>query len=255
MQIRVIGSSGSELPGRNLPAFLIDDFLLMDAGTIGLSLNRAAQDRITHILLSHAHLDHIKGIAFFVDNIVSNRIKHSVTVLSGGDVLKDLRENIFNNKIWPDFTAIPSRKNPVLRFKEIKEGRPVRIGDYRVYATRVSHTVAAYGYIIKDRDGRAVVYTGDTGPTEALWKRMQRHDVKVLIIEVSMPDSMKRLAIMSGHLTPSLLAGEIRKMKNVPQEIYITHVKPQFMETIEMELSAIKDPFITILSDNNIITV
>lgn len=65
MKIRVLNASGSELPGhKNSPAFLVDDFLLLDAGTISLSLDRDAQCRISHIFLTHAHLDHIKRSLF-----------------------------------------------------------------------------------------------------------------------------------------------------------------------------------------------
>ncbi|HDZ87057.1 MAG TPA: MBL fold metallo-hydrolase, partial [Nitrospirae bacterium] len=62
MKIKALGASGSEMPGYNLPAFLIDDELLLDAGTIGLSLSYNRQLRIKDILVTHSHLDHIKGI-------------------------------------------------------------------------------------------------------------------------------------------------------------------------------------------------
>lgn len=255
MKIRVIGSSGSELPGHNLPAFLLDDFLLMDAGTIGLVLNKDAQEKISHILITHAHLDHIKGIAFMVDNIAINNFKKQVTVISGRDVLLDMKRNIFNNRIWPDFTAIPGKKNPVMKYKEIKQENCMQIKNYKIYATRVNHTVASYGYIIEDVNGKAVVYTGDTGPTEKLWERMSRHNVKALIIEISFPDSMRDLALKTGHLTPSLLEGEIGKMEKVPERIYITHLKPQYRKDIERGLKKIKRPAIAILNDGTVISV
>lgn len=255
MKIHVIGSSGSEVPGRNLPAFLVDDFLLLDAGTIGLALNKKAEEKITHLLITHAHLDHIKGIPFFVDNLVSNRFRHPVTLMSGRDVLSDIRKNIFNNRIWPDFASIPDKKNPVIRYKAVPMHGHAIIGKYKVHAVRVTHSVPAYGYIIEDDRGKALVYTGDTGPTDRLWKVMGSYNVKVLIIETSFPDSMRDLAIKTGHLTPSLLAEEIGKMKKLPEEIYVTHAKPQYMSVIESELGNIKDPYVTVLGDNTVISV
>ena len=206
---------------------LLDDFLLLDAGTIGLALEKKAQNKISHILITHAHLDHIKGIPFLIDNITTNGFEHQVTVISGKDVLLDLKENIFNDRIWPDFSVIPDRRHPVMKYQELSARGHLQIRDYRVYATGVNHTVASYGYIIEDPHGNAVVYTGDTGPTESLWKKMNQHNAGVLICEVSFPDSMKGLALKTGHLTPSLLGEEMKKMSGVPERIYITHVKPQ----------------------------
>ncbi|MFP5212476.1 MAG: MBL fold metallo-hydrolase, partial [Acidobacteriota bacterium] len=134
MKVRVLGSSGSEVPGHNPPAFLVDDFLLMDAGTVSLSLDREAQCGISHIFLTHAHLDHIKGIPFLVDNLVSGNQNCRLTILSGKDVLADLRKNIFNNRIWPDFTAIPTREDPVMRYQELSVRGHLDVRGYRIYA-------------------------------------------------------------------------------------------------------------------------
>ena len=249
MKIKVLGSSGSVAPGHNTAAFLIDDFLLLDAGTISLSLDRDAQFKITHIFLTHAHLDHIKGIPFLMDNLAMSRPRTQVRVISGREVIREIRKHIFNNRIWPDFTRIPSPEHPVLRFEEITPRHPLAIRGYRVYATRVNHVVPAYGYLVKDKTGTAVVYTGDSGPTDEIWKRMSGQQVKALIVEVSFPNSQGKLAQISGHLTPALLRKEIEKMPVVPEMIFICHPKPPYRRTIEKELAAIKETPVEILED------
>ena len=249
MQVRVLGSSGSEVPGHNSPAFLIDDFLLLDAGTVCLSLDTQAQCRISHILLTHAHLDHIKAIPFLLDNIVSSEQSCRITVLSGKDVLTDLKRNIFNDRIWPDFTLLPNPERPVLQYEQISTRGFFEIRGFRVYASRVNHAVPAYGYIVENASKHSLLYTGDTGPTEGIWKRMRGHTVKGLIIEVSFPNEMQDLAIASGHLTPSLLKMEIQKMPSIPTNIYITHLKPYYRETIERQLREIEGVSITLLAD------
>ncbi len=255
MKIRVIGCSGAESPENNLTAFLLDDFLLIDAGTIGHILDEHAQRKISHILISHAHLDHIKSIPFFVDNIVINNSQHLVTIISGRDVLIDLRRNIFNDRIWPDFTTLYDRKNQVMRFLDIPLRTFLQIRDYRIHAVKVNHSVPAYGYIIVDSDGNALAYTGDTGPTERIWKRMNKFSVKVLIIETSFPNSMEKLALKSGHLTPSLLEKELEKIRKSPDHIYITHMKPQHRKVIEKELGRIRGYSVDILSDDTVISL
>jgi len=250
MEIRVLGSSGSEGPGRNPTAFLIDDFLLLDAGTVSLSLDLESQTKITHIFLTHAHLDHIKAIPFLVDNIVATHGLGKITILSGRDVIADLKRNVFNNKIWPDFTLLPSSHNPIMRYQVVSTRKPIEVRDYRIFSTRVSHSVPAYGYVVADSTGEALVYTGDTGPTDRLWKRIKGFKVKALIIETSFPDEMSRLALDSGHLTPSLLHKELRKLPVLPDHIYITHLKPYYREEIKRQLAELDGLPLTVLSDN-----
>ncbi|MHC1726596.1 MAG: MBL fold metallo-hydrolase [Syntrophobacteraceae bacterium] len=239
MEISILGSAGSEAPGQNPPAFLIDNFFLLDAGTVALSLDRFAQCRITHIFLTHAHFDHIKGIPSFVDNLVAMNQACQIIILSGGDVISELKRHIFNNRIWPDFTNIPSGENPVMRYQAISTRTPFKLGKYIVHASRVSHSVPAYGYLVEDAACGSLIYTGDTGPTEAIWRKMRGHDVKALIIEVSFPNAMSALALTTGHLTPSLLENEISKMPSVPDKIYISHLKPHYRPQIEAELARI----------------
>lgn len=255
MKIKVLGSSGARMPGHNLPAFLIDDFLLLDAGTSTCVLNKAAQQKISHVLITHSHLDHINSIPFFVENRVNENYKRPLTVISGRDVLNDMKKNIFNNKIWPDFTVIPDKKNPVLKLLNLAAGSRLQIGKYKVCAAKVNHTVPSYGYIIEAPDGKTLVYTGDTGPTTRIWKMMDDHDVKVLIVEVAFPDSKKKLALLSGHLTPSLLSEEIRKIKKVPEKIFVTHVSPAHIAAVKRGLRKIKGIHAEVIHDWAVITI
>ena len=255
MHIKVLGSSGSEVPGHNPPAFLLDDFLLLDAGTVSLSLDREAQCKISHIFLTHAHFDHIKAIPFLLDNMVSSGQGCQLTILSGKEVIDDLRKNIFNNRIWPDFAALPSPDHPVIRYHEVSPGRPVAVRGYTIFTTTVSHSVPAYGYLIENATKVAAVYTGDTGPTEKIWKLMGEHRVKVLIVEVSFPDEMTEFALATRHLTPSLLAVEMQKMSVLPERLYITHLKPFHQETIRAQLARLGHPGIIVLEDGMEITV
>ena len=134
MKVKVLGSSGAELPGYNSPAFLIDGTVLLDAGTIGASLKEGAQWEIRDILISHAHLDHIKAIPFLADNIIIKHKRHSVTVFGTSSTLADLRRHLLNDRLWPDFTRISASINPVLRLKNVRDGKPFRVNGYSVTA-------------------------------------------------------------------------------------------------------------------------
>lgn len=255
MNIKVLGAAGSEVPGHNCPAFLVDETFLLDAGTVAVALNIREECTLRWILLTHAHLDHIKGIPFLLDNLVSRNTGITITVLGGEDVLCDLRKNIFNDRIWPDFSRIPSPDQPSLRYEILGTARPREIDGYTITMERVDHTVPAYGYIVEDPGKTAIAYTGDTGPTGRFWKRMADHDVKVLITETSFPNRMEKLALASKHLTPALLGKEIGKMSRPPRQIRIVHLKPQFVQEIESEIRALGHDNIGFLKDGDLIRV
>lgn len=238
MKVKVLGSSGAELPGYNSPAFLVDGKVLLDAGTIGTSLRENSQWEIRDILITHAHLDHIKAIPFLADNIVIKNRRHSVTLFATEVTLKTIRDHLLNDKLWPDFTRISASIEPVIKMKTIVPGKSFSVHGYSVIAYPMSHTVPAVGYIIRDGFGRTLLYTGDTGPTQQIWA--SSHHIHVMIIEVSFPNSMEELAITTGHLTPNLMGLEIDKMKHRPQRILITHIKPQYMARIGKELQGIE---------------
>jgi ribonuclease BN (tRNA processing enzyme) len=137
-----------------------------------------------------------------------------------------------------------------MRYRAISPRETLDIGGYKIQATKVNHaSVPAYGYILENSNGDAVVYTGDTGPTDRIWRRMKGRRVKCLIIEVSFPDEMADLALTSGHLTPALLLKEIEKMPAIPDRIYITHLKPAYREAIEEQLARLGAIRVEILTD------
>ena len=123
------------------------------------------------------------------------------------------------------------------------------IGDYKILATRVNHSVPAYGYLVEHTSGASLLYTGDTGPTEAIWKKMRNHNVKALIVEVSFPNELSSRALATGHLSPSLLEAEIRKMPSLPGKIYISHLKPPYRSQIEAELARIPGVCLELLEE------
>jgi len=254
MKLRVLGASGAEFPGQNPPAFLLDGTVLLDAGTIGAVLTEDEQWEIKDIFLTHAHLDHIRSIPFLADNIVLKNMEHTVNVMGIPEVLEVLKRNLLNDTVWPDFTKIPNTQSAVLRLAPIKPGEPVNINGYSVTAYSVDHSVPAVGFVVQDKAGRRLLYSGDTGPTAEIW-RATENPIHCAIIEVSMPDSMEEMALKTGHLTPGLLGAEIKKMKNIPEHIYITHPKPQYLDIISREVRALGLPHAQMLAGGEILEI
>ena len=249
MKLRVLGCSGAEFPGHNPSAFLIDDSLLLDAGTVGSVLSEDEQWRIRNILVTHSHLDPIRGIPLLADNIVVSGQTHTVEVIATGEVLSAIGTHLMNGIIWPDFTVIPNPDTPILRYREILPEDSFTIGEISVQSCPVNHTVPAVGYRIT-KGKSSLLYTGDTGPTEKLWELAG--DLAALIVEVSFPSDMEEIALMTRHLTPALLGKELAKLSKLPPRILITHLKPQYHDRINAELAALEIPGIVLLSDGDV---
>jgi len=246
MKLRVLGCAGAELPDFRPPAFLLDDQLLLDAGTIGSVLSEEEQWNIHTIFITHSHLDHIRGIPALADNIVIKNKLHTVSVQSTVEVISAMQSHLFNNTIWPDFTRIPSEENPVIKFTTIIPYQEYIVGEYRVTAIPVNHTVPTVGYMVKS-GGKTLVYTGDTGATEEIWACCSGADA--LIVEVSFPDSMEDLAQLTKHLTASMLVKELKKIDVLPKRIFITHPKPQYHDRIRKEVEGLAIQGIELMYD------
>lgn len=249
MKLRVLGSAGAEFPNFRPPAFLIDDRLLLDAGTIGSVLTEEEQWRLENVFITHSHLDHIRAIPALADNIIIKNLRHTVKVYSITDVIAAMRDHMFNNIIWPDFSVIPTRDHPVISLETIDTGVDYTVSEYRIRAIPVNHTVPAVGYRVC-LGPTTLVYTGDTGPTDEIWKYVNAIDA--LIVEVSFPNDMEPLALLTKHLTCSLLRVELEKIDRLPKRIFITHPKPQYYDIIRAEIESLGLKEIELLHDGDI---
>lgn len=252
MKLRVLGSAGAEFPDFRPPAFLINDHLLLDAGTIGSVLTEEEQWKLDHLFITHSHLDHIRAIPALADNIIVKNLRHTVTVHSVQDVVAAMQNHLFNNIIWPDFTVLPTPDNPVITFDTIAAGREYSVSDYSIRAIPVNHTVPAVGYRVR-QGATTLLYTGDTGPTEEIWQYASGIDA--LIVEVSFPNSLESLALVTKHLTSSLLKVELEKIEVLPKRILITHPKPQYVELIRTEVEALGLKQIELLHDGAVFEI
>jgi ribonuclease BN (tRNA processing enzyme) len=242
MQIRVLGCSGSIAAGSRTTSFLLDEDILIDAGTgIGdLTLDELA--RIDHIFVTHSHLDHVLGIGLLADSVTRRRVAAGappVQVHALAATLDALRTHVFNWVIWPDFTCLPTPARPMLALQPIACGEVRVIAGRHIEALPASHTVPAIGYAVRaaGADAPAWVFTGDTGPNPALWRRLATLPVAMLVIETAFGDDEHALAAVSGHLHPALLRHELQQLGGATR-VYITHIKPGEVQAVMSEIAA-----------------
>lgn len=224
MRLRILGCSGGIGGDLRTTSMLLDQDILIDAGTGVADLSLSELKQVDHVFVTHSHLDHIACIPFLVDAVGGMR-SAPVTVHATEPTLRALRDHIFNWKIWPDFSQIPSGQAPYMRYEEIRVGEPVRLGQRTITPLPANHVVPAIGFRL-DSGTASLVFTGDTTCNDALWERVNEiENLRYLIIETAFSNAEHQLAIDSKHLCPSMLAGELAKLKRSAR-IYITHLKP-----------------------------
>ena len=131
MKLRVLGCSGGELPGHRTTCFLVDGRLAIDAGALTASLSLDELLAVDDIVLTHSHFDHVKDVPLLSDLLVGRR-RRPVRVHASRACARTLRESVFNDELWPDFTRIPHRARPVIEIVPFDPERPFRVGPYRV---------------------------------------------------------------------------------------------------------------------------
>jgi ribonuclease BN (tRNA processing enzyme) len=235
MRLRVLGCSGG-IGGRHLrtTSFLVDSDVLIDAGTGVGDLSLAELSLVDHIFVTHSHLDHVASIPFIVDTVGGMRSK-PVVIHATRATTEILRNHLFNWAIWPDFTEIPTPESPFMRFHEVELGTVVRLSGREFTPIPAFHTVPAVGYHL-DSGQASLVFTGDTGPHEALWRVVNRiANLKYLIIETAFSNKERRLAEVSRHLWPDMLATELARLER-DAEVFVTHLKPGEIELTMQEI-------------------
>ena len=234
---------------------LIDNDVLIDAGTGIGDLELADLDSIRHVFLTHAHLDHIAGLPMLVDRVFDENFTVPLTVYAREETLRAIQQHLFNGVIWPDFAKLPSPQKPMLRYRVCSPGDTITIGHRDFYAVDVMHSVPSLGYTVQNSGG-AFAVSGDTKTNETLWPVLNAcSDLRVLVIEVSFPDEMERLASESGHYCPRTLTRDLERLRHNP-EIWLTGMKPGEEAAILRQVTkAAPDRNIQMLSRGTVLTV
>ncbi len=234
--------------------FLVNETVMVDAGTVGAALHLAEQKRIRQVLLTHLHFDHIQGLPMLADNLVDD-VVDPVVLAGTPEVLEGLKQHLFNDQLYPDFLQLPNPQHPVFSLRPLDVGKEAEVSGLRVLPIPVNHLVPTVGFLIRD-GATSFLYSGDTFTTEEIWKVAAREPtLKAAFIETSFPDEMEDLARASKHLTPSLLAREFQKIGRADLPVYVYHLKPRFREDIVRQLARLKIPHLAVLEEGQEIII
>ncbi|MDD0816112.1 3',5'-cyclic-nucleotide phosphodiesterase [Curvibacter sp. HBC28] len=239
MRIRVLGCSGAIARNCRTTSFLVNEQLLIDAGTGVGDLTLDEMARINDVFLTHSHLDHIAALPLMLDSVA--KLRHTPLRVRGlPATLQALRQHVFNDVIWPDFTRLPSADKPFLTLHPFELGEQLPCADVQIEVLPACHAVPAVGFAVDGGHG-AWVFSGDTGGDPRFWARVQQLSVKALVIETAFGEAEHELAVRSGHLSPITLIEELRHLPRQPDyPIHITHTKPSETADIAAQLQALE---------------
>jgi hypothetical protein len=186
MIAKVLGCSRRISARCGTTAFLIDGNVLVDMGTGVGEMKLDAMMRVEHILLSQSRLDRIASLPLFADTVLRQRsVESQQPVLVHGlpATLKALQEHIFNGAIWPDFTRLPSREQPVIQLVSFAVGDVLSIGDKRIEILDAVDALPAVGFAVQGEAAGCWVYARGAGANPTLWARLRQLKIAHLVVD------------------------------------------------------------------------
>lgn len=254
MKLRVLGCSGGVGNDLRTTSLLLDDDILIDAGSGVGELSLDEMRKIRHVFLTHSHLDHFSFLPLLVDSIFPS-IRDPLIVHGQPVTLEALQTHVFNWTIWPDFAKLPTEDKPVMQYRTLTPGDVFELDGRKLEMIKVNHIVPGVGYRVESESG-AFAFSGDTTTNDNFWDVLNGHErLDLLLVEAAFANADIELSKRSGHYTADLLAADLKKLKHQP-DVYITHNKPGHESVIMDECrKAISDRKITAAGTGLIFTL
>ena len=239
MDIRILGAHNCESQTTSCVCFLIDSTLAIDAGGLTSNLSISDQQKLTAILLTHQHYDHIRDIPALALNLSLRG--GSIQIYAIASVCAAIETHLLNGEVYPRFQALPEGR-PAISLNGIEPYQPQRIDGHGILAVPVKHINATVGYQVSNAEGKAVFYTSDTGPgLSDCWKHVSP---QLLIVDVTLPNACEAFARKTGHLTPALLQQELigfQESRGYLPRVLAVHMDTGLEPKIREELASVAD--------------
>lgn len=217
----------------------------MGAGVLHrLSCSLPELTRIEHVFFSHLHVDHCSDVVSLVQSLWLMGFDKTLNVYGPKDLGK-MAVSIAD--LFPYLHGKILMKPHILSPDFTKKA-----DNWTVTSFTVDHgDIEAYGFLV-EAEGKRVIYSGDTAPSQNLVKVAKGADL--LIHECSLPDRLKDQA--PNHTTPGEL-GILAAQAEV-KTLVITHLYPEILDELGDALRSIRASFsgkIIVPRDTQIITL
>lgn len=255
MKIKILGCSGGKNNIHGPTSFLLDEKILIDAGSVMDKLSIDEILTVDYLLLTHAHFDHIADLPFLAQVILENK-ENSFTLYASKEATDWVFSHVLNFKIWPDLFEVSKQNNGNLKWEVFNHLKVFEISNYKIVSIPVNHTVPTNGFII-DKGSASFAFTADTYLTDLFWESCnKKNNLKAIIIDVAFPNNFQEIAERTKHLTPKLLLEELKKLERNDIEIFITHIKPSCRNEVIDDLNRLSCELkINVLEEKMVIEV
>jgi ribonuclease Z len=230
MRVVLLGTGGYHPNERRHTAcvMLPEAGILFDAGTSFFRVAERLQTRELDLFLTHAHLDHIAGLTYFLVPMWSGMVDR-VRVHSAPQYLDAVRTHLFSTPFFPVQLEY--------EFIDIQERTPVAHGGTVTYRP-LNHPGGALGFRL-DWPGKSLAYITDTIADETYLDFIR--NVDLLIHECNFTDDQEKLARQSGHSHSSAVARAARDAG--VGRLVLVHIDPQHPEDDPVDLPRMREIF------------
>jgi cAMP phosphodiesterase len=245
--LKVIGPHGTKSKESSLSSFLIDENFVIDAGNIINPMGDNLID-IKHVLITHSHIDHTLEFPLMIDNLYED-LREPINLYATQDTINALKDHVFNNLIWPDFTNIklPYSDEMCIKCHVLEYGKEYNISKSKIVPIKNNHIKGSMAVAINDE----ILLTSDTYRCENLWNYINKNkNIKKIVADVSFPSKFDKLAEASKHMTPAILEDELGNINRDNVSISVNHIKYKYIDTIKEEL-ALSRYKIKVLNEND----
>lgn len=232
MKLIFLGTGGYHPNERRHTACLLmpEIGVAFDAGTGFFRVQPRLQTRELDIFLTHAHLDHICGLTFFMVPMLSGDVDR-VRVLGQPDALRAVRKHLFAPELFPI--------EPDFEWCELNHDSAMEVANNgQLKWIGLDHPGGSVGYRI-DWPDYSIAYITDTTAPGTYLPFIQ--NVDVLIHECYFPDSMQEWSHKTGHSSASAVA-EVAKAAQV-EALFLVHADPQNASDDPVGLTQIRSIF------------
>ncbi len=213
MRILILGTGGYHPNERRHTAclFLPEIGLIFDAGTSFFRVPGYLQTEEVDIFLTHAHLDHIVGLTYFLEPLFSKKV-NKARVHANTKTLNAVKTHLFADAVFPLL--------PDYEFLELQPETNIGKGGVLRHC-KLQHPGGSVGYRI-DWEGKSFAYITDSTVNGTYTEFIR--GVDLLVHECYFPDNNADWCDRTGHSHTSMVA-ELAKEAGVKQ-LLLTHIDP-----------------------------
>lgn len=230
MRIEFLGTGGYHPNERRHTAcvMLPEIGVIFDAGTSFFRVAEKVESKDIQVFLSHAHLDHIVGLTYFLIPIARGDVER-FRIHGNEKTLNAVQEHLFSDALFPikpDYEYVPLEE-------EIEVP-----GNGILRHIRLKHPGGSVGYRI-DFPDRSLAYITDTIPDGSYTEFIS--GVDLLIHECNFPDEMSDWSEKTGHTHATRVAMLARDAG--VKRLLLVHIDPQLPGDDPIGIETVREIF------------